>query len=264
LMKPVGLPKRADDYPDLRGERDDVPNGVEIRQVWSHAGFRTAAQKVLVHLTDRIAARVPDRDGVARFLELLADFSFLAPVTLHGYQKSIELYQVSDDCLKLDLAVEGRRQRCGICSLVVPDATPGVPCPRCHGTLAPFADAEVQQSRYAQRARNASTVPLTPEEHTAQISPERRKEIEEAFKDRSLPTNLLACTPTLEMGIDVGGLDAIVLRNVPPRPDNYAQRGGRAGRRSRVGLVMGYARATPHDQYFFDHAAEVIAGARPL
>jgi hypothetical protein len=65
------------------------------------------------------------------------------------------------------------------------------------------------------------------------------------------------------MGIDVGGLDAIVLRNVPPRPDNYAQRGGRAGRRSRVGLVVGYARATPHDQYFYDHADEMIAGAVP-
>ena len=74
---------------------------------------------------------------------------------------------------------------------------------------------------------------------------------------------MLACSPTLEMGIDVGGLDAVVMRNIPPRPDNYAQRGGRAGRRSRVGLVLGYARSTPHDQYFYDKPREMIAGEVP-
>ncbi len=61
----------------------------------------------------------------------------------------------------------------------------------------------------------------------------------------------------LEMGIDVGGLDAVLMRNVPPRPDNYAQR---AGRRSRVGIVVGYARNTPHDQYFYEKPQEMIAG----
>jgi hypothetical protein len=49
----------------------------------------------------------------------------------------------------------------------------------------------------------------------------------------------------------------------PPRPDNYAQRGGRAGRRTRVGMVLGYTRNTPHDQYFYDRPEEMIAGEVP-
>ena len=77
--------------------------------------------------------------------------------------------------------------------------------------------------------------------------------------------NVLACSPTLEMGIDVGGLDAVVMRNIPPRPDNYAQRGGRAGRRSRVGLVLGYARSTPARPVFLRQAPrnDRGRGARP-
>ena len=92
-----------------------------------------------------------------------------------------------------------------------------------------------------------------------------RTELEDHFKapPGESPVNILACSPTLEMGIDVGGLDAVIMRNVPPRPDNYAQRGGRAGRRSRVGLVLGYARSTPHDQYFYDKPREMISGEIP-
>ena len=55
-------------------------------------------------------------------------------------------------------------------------------------------------------------------------------------------------------------MDVILLRNVPPRPDSYAQRGGSAGGRTRVGIVVGYARSTPRDGYFCDKPAEMIAG----
>jgi replicative superfamily II helicase len=263
LQNPVGMPQGGDDYPSLRQDLDDVPSGISVKQVWSLHGFRTLAQKVLLHFTQRLSKTVPDPDGVERFLRLLAEESLLVPVKLHGYSKDCSLYQVGDDGLELELATEDRRCRCQVCSLVVPDAPVGAPCPRCCGFLRSFTDEQVRQSRYARRALNPATEPLDAEEHTAQVSVDRRKEIEDWFKAKDRPTNLLACTPTLEMGIDVGGLDAIVLRNVPPRPDNYAQRGGRAGRRSRVGLVVGYARATPHDQYFFDHADEMIAGAVP-
>jgi Lhr-like helicase len=84
-------------------------------------------------------------------------------------------------------------------------------------------------------------VSLVAREHTAQVPTDVRAELESEFKAASTSSsvNVLACSPTLELGIDVGGLDAVILRNVRPRADNYAQRGGRAGRRSRIGPVLG-------------------------
>jgi hypothetical protein len=121
LMNPVGLPKGPNDYPALRCEPGTIPKGITAKQVWSHIGFRTSGQKVLLQFAQRYGGADPEQEGVARLLDLLAENSLLAPVRLHGFKGDIELYQVSDDCLVLDLTVEERRQRCGVCSLVVPD-----------------------------------------------------------------------------------------------------------------------------------------------
>ena len=105
LMKPVGLPRRADDYPALRHEPGEVPDGIEAKQFWSQGGgFRTSAQKVLTHLSRRLADAEPDAEGVARLLELLAEYSLISLAKLHGYRKSRR-------------AVPGQRRR--------PEARPG-------------------------------------------------------------------------------------------------------------------------------------------
>ena len=190
----------------------------------------------------------------------------VVPAKLHGIRKPRTLLQVNATNVMLELLHEASRRRCSVCNERVPWAALGAPCPSCQsGRMQAVPEIELNENRYVQRIRNPDFRPLVSGEHTAQVTGEARIELEEQFKGslaRS-PMNVLACSPTLEMGIDVGGLDAVIMRNVPPRPDNYAQRGGRSGRRTRVGAVLSYTRPTPHDGYFFDRPREMIAGEVP-
>ena len=83
---------------------------------------------------------------------------------------------------------------------------------------------------------------LRPEEHTAMVPQAQRERIENWFKGAGDAVNTLVCTPTLELGVDIGALDSVLLRNVPPLPANYWQRAGRAGRRHRMAVNICYCR----------------------
>ncbi|WP_217129200.1 protein kinase [Streptomyces sp. AC558_RSS880] len=96
-------------------------------------------------------------------------------------------------------------------------------------------------------------------EHTAQVAPEDRLEREKRFRDAELP--LLYCSPTMELGVDISSLNAVMMRNVPPTPANYAQRSGRAGRSGRPALVTTYcATGNSHDQYYFRRSQDMVSG----
>lgn len=73
------------------------------------------------------------------------------------------------------------------------------------------------------------------QEHTAQVDKGVARNLQEGFKDHII--NILACSTTMEMGVDLGNLEVVVLSSVPPQPANYKQRAGRSGRNNKVRSV---------------------------
>ncbi|MBI3915848.1 MAG: DEAD/DEAH box helicase [Betaproteobacteria bacterium] len=98
------------------------------------------------------------------------------------------------------------------------------------------------------------------EDHTGQLDTDSRIEREDQFRDGQI--SALFCSPTMELGIDIGGLSVVHLRNAPPNASNYAQRSGRAGRSGQGALVFTYCSSySPHDRHYFQQQAELVAGA---
>ncbi len=94
------------------------------------------------------------------------------------------------------------------------------------------------------------SIGLWAEEHSAQLSPTENRRLQDLFKIGA--RNVLSSTTTLELGIDIGGLNAVFLSNVPPGPANYFQRAGRAGRRADgSSLALTHTRPAPFDREVF-------------
>lgn len=143
------------------------------------------------------------------------------------------------------------RYQCNICHRYHTSITPKNVCTTHH------CKGKLQKVEISKEDYNISTLlqPFTmvmAQEHSAQVPHLTRERIEREFKNKDGHVNTLVATPTLEMGVDIGDLDIILLRNVPPSSSNYWQRVGRAGRRHRMAVLYTYCRNSAHDNYFFD------------
>ncbi|GAB4413672.1 MAG: DEAD/DEAH box helicase [Anaerolineae bacterium] len=150
--------------------------------------------------------------------------------------------------------------RCDTCQRLNYRGT-SLPClqPHCNGTLYPYDVREMHRTSFFYHAFKRAVIPVRVEEHTAQLDSVKGREYQDGFRDGDI--NILSCSTTFEMGIDLGDLQAVMMSNVPPTVANYRQRSGRAGRRaSGTAFILTWASDRPHDQTYFHAPSEIIRG----
>lgn len=136
---------------------------------------------------------------------------------------------------------------------------------KCDGVLSSYlmSDEDRQVNHYRVLIRDRQRLALRSQEHTAQLTTTDLAIRESRFRQGKI--NLLSCSTTLEMGVDIGELQAVALRNFPPHVSNYQQRAGRAGRRTDgVAVTLMYGQRRPHDRYYFEKPEKLIAGKNQI
>ncbi len=131
----------------------------------------------------------------------------------------------------------------------------------CMGKLEPLDkhEDEIRTNLYRTNYLSKQLIPLKAEEHTAQWTPRAGAEIQDKFIKGEI--NVLSCSTTFELGVDVGDLQAVVMRNVPPTTANYIQRAGRAGRRTdAAAFVLTYAQRRSHDLSHYAEPEKMVSG----
>ncbi len=221
------------------------------------AGQLTATQKLASRL-------IGDRGASERFLRAAIPLLEEKGILVHVPAFPIPRLERTPGLRPLQIARRviflkrpGRGLRCNACQRWRPYAFPICPTPRCSG--GELVEQPVDDDNYYVRLyRDRPPRRLAVAEHSAQISGEERAKRETDFKKGRL--DVLMCTPTLELGVDIGPLLTVVLRNAPPTPANYTQRVGRAGRRLRIGFVSTFCAGGPHDRSAFERPRWLIAG----
>jgi ATP-dependent helicase YprA (DUF1998 family) len=258
--KIVTLPDGVDRDHELFGRNKFSPrlvksdNGKE-QVLWCgktpRHGRRRLVQKVL-----QAEGLASDDTAVIQTLDHIWEW-LVAKSDLLDTSRPAEGYQLKHK--KLHFQTKAEWYRCNECQRLNcrGDSLP-CPHPNCDGRYEPLDPASMAGNFYRHSLRQPP-VPMRVEEHTAQLQPEQGRKYQASFKNGDV--NMLSCSTTFEMGIDLGDLQAVVMSNIPPTVANYKQRAGRAGRRtSGTAFILAWAGDRPHDQTYFKNPAEIISG----
>lgn len=135
-------------------------------------------------------------------------------------------------------------------------------CPgfRCDGELYDYIpERDDNNNHYRELFKSDKISKMEIREHTAQLSVKNAKDYQTKFINKDI--NILSCSTTFEMGVDVGDLETVFMRNMPPSPANYIQRAGRAGRRTEsTAFSLTLCRLRSHDMTFLKDPSKMIKG----
>lgn len=259
--KVIKFPDKVDFKSELFGQNKSNPVVIRTASKTSSVGWiGKTDRQVRRRMVQRLLKEhgKPHQDDDVKhvlnlmFTWLIGDAGLLTGNAGYGYQIDLD---------RLTFSTQGSWQRCDRCfrfSL----GTEGLICPNrfCEGHLRPADElVDFHQSNYYASSFKRELVPMRVEEHTAQLTSKHGQEYQQQFKQGKI--NVLSCSTTFEMGIDLGDLQAVVLSNVPPTVANYRQRSGRAGRRAGgTAFILTWCSERPHDQTFFAQPPEIIAG----
>ena len=251
-----------------------MPGAWSSTVVRSHSG-RFAAMNRLI--PDTSGRRLFERKWLPRLLETFAEATSGSMFRLAGRDLSLAIggdWSYCQSCRTAQRPLPGRSTcvNCGrdAAEPINPDTDPVFAARKGYyraSTLAALASPPIPP------------MALIAAEHTAQVNTAQADEIfskaeeyEILFQDvdlgpgdtgRERPAiDVLSCTTTMEVGIDIGALSGVSLRNMPPARANYQQRAGRAGRRGNsVATVTAFGSADSHDEHYFEHPDQMIRGA---
>ena len=221
------------------------------------SGQLTAPQKIVARVAGNRETSELFIRSVIPILEELGILVHVPEFPIPSKERTSGLHplQIAPRVIRLYAPEEGFR--CNACQTWRPYNLPTCPTPKCAtGRLIPAVCDE--ENYYVRSYLERTPQRLAVAEHSAQISGEDRAKRETDFKEGRV--DVLVCTPTLELGVDIGPLLTIVLRNAPPTPANYTQRVGRAGRRLRIGFTSTFCAGGAHDRHAFERPEWLVAG----
>lgn len=227
-----------------------------------------------IDLLDRLLARLqPEMSSTERrqqamhALDRMWDLIIKEAPALRNYFVSSNrgqglVYQPNYQFWELVPSEDGAGFICSRCRAITALNVRGC-CPTlgCSGSLVPLAADEplLRHNHYRSLYRNLAPIPLLAEEHTAQWTSDEAGKVQMRFVYGEV--NVLSCSTTFELGVDVGDLQAVLMRNVPPTTANYVQRAGRAGRTvDTAALALTFAQRRSHDLTHYAEPERIVAG----